>query len=60
MLTKLKQDIRDCLPTMRKVAAWADHDPNLGEEWARQFSRMINDIEDNMLAEQGDDGAVIS
>ena len=56
MLNKLKEDIQDCLPTMRKIAAWADYDPAFGEEWARKFSRMISDIEDHMLAEQVDDG----
>ena len=60
MLNKLKQEIRDCLPTMRKIAAWADYDPAFGEEWSRRFSSMISDIEDRMLAEQADDGEVVS
>ena len=60
MFFKTKQEIENALPLLRKIAAYADQDANLGEEWARRFSRMISDIEDNMLAEQADDGRVIS
>lgn len=59
MLEALKKEIRDCLPIMRKIAAYADYDPAFGEEWAHKFSLMICDIEDQILAEQGEDGNVI-
>ena len=59
LFLKTKQEIKNVIPTLRKIAAYADCNPDLGEEWARKFSRMISDIEDCMLAEQADDGGVI-
>ena len=59
ILKAMKQEFERVLPAMRKIAAYADSEPAFGEEWAWKFSQMICDIEDRMLAEQGEDGDVI-